>query len=96
MSTRSASFSLISSWPPSWVRTTLARLPDALSGTSAELYHTVHDEIELYCLPEEKEYVTESLRRTMVEGFLEVFPEGELVTHGLVEAHSGGNWAEVH
>lgn len=75
---------------------TLARLPAALNGTSAELYHTVHDEIELTCTPDEKALVSEILSETMVAGFLEVFPEGEAISHDLVEVHSGGSWAEVH
>ncbi len=42
------------------------------------------------------EKTVEALRSTMVSGFLEVFPEGESLTHDLVDVRVGRSWAEVH
>ena len=74
----------------------LVRLPAALAGTDAVLYHNIHDEIELTCSPDCADAAAAGLREAMVGGFLDVFPEGEALTRDLVEVHSGSNWAAVH
>jgi len=73
----------------------LVRLPAALAGTDAVLYHTVHDEIELACSPGFADRVAAELRGVMMQGFLDVFPEGEALTHKLVDVKAGSSWAEL-
>jgi DNA polymerase-1 len=74
----------------------LVRLPDALKGTDATLYHTVHDEIELACSPDCADQAAAGLQDAMVQGFIDVFPEGAALTNGLVDVHTGSSWAAVH
>jgi len=57
----------------------LGRLPEALSGLDAALYHRVHDELTLEAAPEDAEVASQALCQAMLEGFLAVFPEGETV-----------------
>ena len=73
----------------------LARLPAALAGLDAELYHTVHDEITLAVSPGDVDAATSALQGAMVGGFLDVFPEGaDVVT--TPEVKVGPSWAAVH
>jgi len=74
----------------------VARLPQTLNGSSARLYHNVHDELVLTCAPEDADQAAAALRDAMTAGFLQVFPEGEALTRDLVETKTGRSWAEVH
>jgi len=74
----------------------VARLPQALNGSSARLYHNVHDELVLACAPEDADQAAAALRDAMTAGFLDVFPEGEALTKDLVDTKTGRSWAEVH
>ena len=38
----------------------------------------------------------EKLESAMIEGFLEIFPEGTDLLTGLVDVHIGKDWSEVH
>ena len=73
----------------------LSRLPQALEGLDAELYHTVHDEITVQAAPEQADAVTEALQHSMVQGFLDVFPEAADVV-AVPEVKTGPHWAAVH
>lgn len=74
---------------------TLNRLPDALAGMDAALYHTVHDELTLEVVPDDAEQAGQALQAAMVQGFLDVFPEaGDVVA--LPEVKQGPHWAAVH
>jgi len=75
---------------------TLARLPDALRGIDARLYHNVHDEAVLDVAEGDADRAARALQAAMVAGFLDVFPEGDALTHDLVDVLTGHNWAEVH
>lgn len=75
---------------------TLGKLPLELAGLDARLYHNVHDELIVECGPDDAEQVAEVLKETMIDGFLQVFPEAEDITHDLVDVQTGNSWAEVH
>ena len=75
---------------------TLARLPEALKNIDAQLYHNVHDEIILQANPDHAEAAATALQQAMTEGFMDVFPEGEALTAGLVDVQQGDSWAAVH
>lgn len=75
---------------------TLARLPDALRGIDARLYHNVHDEAVLDVAEGDADRAARALQAAMAAGFLDVFPEGDALTHDLVDVLTGHNWAEVH
>lgn len=73
----------------------LARLPAALAGLDAQLYHTVHDEITLQVAPGAADAAARALQGAMVGGFLDVFPEaGDVVA--TPEVKQGPHWAAVH
>lgn len=74
----------------------LRRLPTALNGLDARLYHNIHDELVLESSREDASKAAKKLQGAMVEGFLEVFPEAESMADTLVEVQTGANWAEVH
>ena len=76
--------------------TTISKLPAALAGIDARLAHNVHDEIILDVAPGDTDRAEAALRQCMVDGFLTVFPEGEALTHDLVDVFTGRNWNEVH
>jgi len=76
--------------------TTLSKLPAALAGIDARLAHNVHDEIILDVAPGDADRAAAALKGCMIEGFLSVFPEGEALTHDLVDVMTGHNWNEVH
>ena len=73
---------------------TIGKLPAALKDIDSQLYHNIHDELVIETSQPEK--TVEALRSTMVAGFLEVFPEGESLTHDLVDVRVGRIWAGVH
>ena len=75
---------------------TLARLPEALQNINAKLAHNIHDEILIEVEPSHAEAAATALQQAMTEGFLDVFPEGEALTAGLVDVQQGDNWAAVH
>ena len=75
---------------------TLTCLPKHLSGVDAQLLHNVHDEILLEADPAHADAAAEGLQAAMVDGFLQVFPEGAGLTNELVEVKTGRSWAEVH
>lgn len=58
-----------------------------------KLVGTVHDEILLECESQYKEVAGTVLKTCMIEGYLDVFPEG--ITRDLVEAGAGKNWADA-
>jgi DNA polymerase-1 len=76
--------------------TTISKLPASLAGIDARLAHNVHDEIILDVAPGDTDRAEAALRQCMVDGFLTVFPEGEALTHDLVDVFTGQNWNEVH
>jgi DNA polymerase-1 len=76
--------------------TTLARLPKALVGLDAQLYHNVHDELIIETSPADAEQAACALQAAMTEGFLAVFPEAADIRKDLVKVKMGSNWAEVH
>ncbi|MCF8014665.1 MAG: hypothetical protein K9L65_03020 [Chromatiaceae bacterium] len=73
----------------------LRRLPQALTGLDAALYHTVHDEITLQVPLDHAETAAEALQDAMVQGFLDVFPEAAEVV-AVPEVKQGASWAAVH
>jgi len=73
----------------------LARLPQALAGLDADLYHTVHDEITLQVTSGDAAAAAKALKVCMEQGFLDVFPEGSDVV-AVPEAKIGPHWAAVH
>ena len=75
---------------------TLARLPSALKGIDAQLYHNIHDELLLDVSPGYAEPAGAALQQAMVAGFLDVFPNGEALVADLVDVQHGSSWAEVH
>jgi DNA polymerase-1 len=74
----------------------ITRLPAALNGIDAKLAHNVHDEILLDVSPADADKAQAALKSAMVEGFLDVFPEGESISADLVDAKIGSNWAQAH
>jgi DNA polymerase-1 len=73
----------------------LNRLPAALAGLDAQLYHTVHDELTLQVTPEDAEAAARALQDSMVGGFLDIFPQAEAVITR-PEVKRGPHWAAVH
>jgi DNA polymerase-1 len=73
----------------------LARLPQALAGLDAALYHTVHDEITLQVTPGDAAAAARALQEAMVQGFLDVFPEAADVV-AAPETKIGPHWSAVH
>ena len=51
----------------------------------------VDNELVVECDPEQAGRVAAEVERAMTAGFLAIFPNG--ATRGLVDAHSGPNWA---
>ena len=74
----------------------ITRLPAALKGIDARLAHNVHDEILLDVTPGDADKAQAALKQAMVEGFLDVFPEGESISADLVDAKVGNNWSQAH
>ena len=74
----------------------LTRLPQALQGLDAQLYHNVHDELVVQVAPDDAEPASQALQQAMTAGFLDVFPEGEALINGLVDVQTGSSWAAVH
>jgi DNA polymerase I-like protein with 3'-5' exonuclease and polymerase domains len=60
------------------------------------LYGTVHDEITIVVPEGDADAAAIELESAMVEGFMEIFPNGEKLLNGLVEVKTGSNWAQVH
>ena len=73
----------------------LRRLPQALTGTGAAFYHTVHDEITLQVPLDQAKTAAQALQDAMVQGFLDVFPDAAEVV-AVPEVKQGGSWAAVH
>jgi len=71
----------------------LGVLDTALVGYDAKLVNCVHDEIVLETAEAEVEAVQAAVEESMVAGMLIIFPDAGDVARGLVEAHSGPNWA---
>src|ERR1017187_6641486 len=71
----------------------LAALDRRLKGLDAKLVNVVHDEIVLEVAAEQASAAKTAVEEAMVEGMLSVFPRANC--NGLVEAHSGCNWAEA-
>lgn len=71
----------------------LASLDRRLKGLDAKLVNVVHDEVVLEVNPMEVEAAKMALEQAMVDGMLAVFPAANIT--GLVEAHSGENWASA-
>lgn len=73
----------------------LNRLPTALAGLDAQLYHTVHDELTLQVTPDDADAAARALQDSMVQGFLDVFPAaGDVLMPP--EVKRGPHWAAVH
>jgi DNA polymerase I-like protein with 3'-5' exonuclease and polymerase domains len=75
---------------------TLKRLPAALKGLDARLYHNIHDELILESSTGDADKAADKLKQTMIEGFLEVFPEAGDMVGDLVDVQRGESWAGVH
>jgi DNA polymerase-1 len=71
----------------------LAALDRRLKGLDAKLVNVVHDEIVLEVAADQAAAAKTAVEEAMVEGMLSVFPRANC--NGLVEAHSGANWAEA-
>jgi DNA polymerase I-like protein with 3'-5' exonuclease and polymerase domains len=71
----------------------LAALDRRLKGLDAKLVNVIHDEIRLEVAANDVPAAKAALEEAMVEGMLSVFPRANC--NGLVEAHSGPNWAEA-
>ena len=71
----------------------LAALDRRLKGLDAKLVNVVHDEIVLEVAADQALAAKTAVEEAMVEGMLSVFPRADC--NGLVEAHSGCNWAEA-
>ena len=71
----------------------LAALDRRLKGLDARLVNVVHDEIVLEVAADQAAAAKTAVEEAMVEGMLSVFPRADC--NGLVEAHSGCNWAEA-
>ena len=71
----------------------LAALDRRLKGLDAKLVNVVHDEIVLDVAADQAQAAKTAVEEAMVEGMLSVFPRADC--NGLVEAHSGCNWAEA-
>jgi DNA polymerase-1 len=71
----------------------LAALDRRLKGLDAKLVNVVHDEIVLEVAADQAQAAKTAVEAAMVEGMLSVFPRANC--NGLVEAHSGCNWAEA-
>ena len=71
----------------------LAALDRRLKGLDAKLVNVIHDEILLEVAANDVPAAKAALEEAMVEGMLSVFPRANC--NGLVEAHSGPNWAEA-
>jgi DNA polymerase-1 len=71
----------------------LAALDRRIKGLDAKLVNVVHDEIVLEVAADQAMAAKTAVEEAMVEGMLSVFPRADC--NGLVEAHSGCNWAEA-
>ena len=71
----------------------LAALDRRLKGLDAKLVNVVHDEVVLEVAADQVVAAKKAVEEAMVEGMLSVFPRADC--NGLVEAHSGCNWAEA-
>jgi DNA polymerase I-like protein with 3'-5' exonuclease and polymerase domains len=71
----------------------LAALDRRLKGLDAKLVNVVHDEIVLEVAADQASAAKTAVEEAMVEGMLSAFPRADC--NGLVEAHSGCNWAEA-
>jgi len=71
----------------------LSALDGRLKTLDAKLVNVVHDELVLEVGAEQAAAAKTAVEEAMVEGMLSVFPRANC--NGLVEAHSGGNWAEA-
>ena len=69
----------------------LAALDRRLKGIDAKLVNVIHDEILLEVAASDVNAAKTAVEEAMVEGMLSVFPQANC--NGLVEAHSGPNWA---
>ena len=75
----------------------IARLPAALQGLDAKLYHNIHDEIQITAHPEAADAVGDALQECMVQGFLDVFPEAESMAAAVVDKPKvGSTWRATH
>ena len=73
----------------------MIRLVDKINTLSADirLVNIVHDEIVLETAEADAETAKSILEEAMIAGMLDVFPKA--CTKGLVEAHTGENWAKA-
>jgi DNA polymerase-1 len=69
----------------------LASLDRRLKSLDAQVTNVVHDEIILEVAPQDVDAAKLALEAAMVDGMVAVFPAANV--GGLVEAHSGENWA---
>ncbi len=71
----------------------LAALDRRLKRLDAKLVNVVHDELVLELAADQAPAAKTAVEEAMVEGMLSIFPKANC--NGLVEAHSGPNWAEA-
>lgn len=70
----------------------LGILPDYLGELDATPVAVVHDEVIIEASEADAADAAAALEEAMVQGMLAVFPDAS--TNGLVEAHTGGSWAD--
>lgn len=63
------------------------------AGVDCKVFNIVHDEFNADCSVEDLEESIEIIEQSMVQGFLDVFPEGETV--GLVDISVVDNWGQA-
>ena len=71
----------------------MPRVKAALEGLDAKMVLCVHDEIILEVAEKDAEDAGKALVSAMMEGFLDIFPEGPV--EGLVDMKQGKTWAEI-
>lgn len=73
----------------------LIQLEKLLDGKRAKIVNVIHDEIVVECPEDMGEDVKALVEKAMINGFLEVFPDGKPFTKDLVDAKINTNWADA-
>lgn len=73
----------------------LTKTYDCLQGTSAQIINCVHDEIIVECAQEEAENISQKLKTSMFDAFVDMFPSHEDTTKGLIDIKIAQNWGEA-
>ena len=73
----------------------MRRAYDAFKGTNVKLLNVIHDELVCECDEANAADVVVQLQSSMTEAFLELFPDYQSLTIGLVEVGVGDTWADA-